>query len=168
MKQFILVLKIISNFPIKKKNIIFVGKLNRSKGFHLFGNVIIKILKKYPDWNGVIIGDEPREKYNFNHKNLSLLGWIDHAKTLKQYEKASIAVTPSFWDEPFGRTSMESASRGCATIISKKGGLAETIPYAIYLNKLSNKELFLKIEDLIINKKKKIRFSKKIIFKYFS
>ena len=60
----------IKKFPTKKKIISFVGKLNKSKGFHLFGNVIIKILNKHKNWRGIIVGDEPREKYNFKHKNL--------------------------------------------------------------------------------------------------
>ena len=46
-----------------KKNIItFVGKLNKSKGYDLFGQSIIKILNKYKDWSGIVIGDEPRDK----------------------------------------------------------------------------------------------------------
>ena len=60
----------INKFPNKKNIISFVGKLNRSKGFHLFGNVIVKILNKYKNWRAIIVGDEPREKYNFKHKNL--------------------------------------------------------------------------------------------------
>ena len=45
---------------------------------------------------------------------------------LNFYKKSSIAVVPSKWQEPFGRTSMESAAYGCATITSKNGGLPET------------------------------------------
>ena len=37
----------------------------------LFGNAIIKILNKHKDWKSIVIGDEPRDKINFNHKNLS-------------------------------------------------------------------------------------------------
>ena len=77
-----------------------------------------------------MIGNEPREKYQFKHKNLEYKGWIAHKDTLKIYNYTSISVVPSFWEEPFGRTAMEAASRGCATIISKKGGLVETISSA--------------------------------------
>ena len=45
----------IKRFPNKKKIISFVGKLNKSKGFHLFGNVIVKILNKYKNWRGIIV-----------------------------------------------------------------------------------------------------------------
>ena len=46
----------------KKKQIIFTGKLNSSKGYDLFGNAVIRILNKYNDWNSVVAGNEPREK----------------------------------------------------------------------------------------------------------
>jgi len=150
----------IKKFPNKKRIISFVGKLNRSKGFHLFGSVIVKILNKYKNWKGIIVGDEPREKYNFKHKNLEYKGWVSHHKTLELYNQTSISVAPSFWDEPFGRTSMEAASRGCATIISKKGGLIETIPNAVYLSNLNSKNLFEKIENLIKNNKERLKLQK--------
>ena len=47
------------------KIIIFSGKLNSSKGFDLFGKAVIKILEKFPEWRAVAIGNEPREKFNF-------------------------------------------------------------------------------------------------------
>jgi len=146
-------------FPKKKKIISFVGKLNRSKGFNIYGNAIIKILNKYKMWKSIVVGDEPREKYNFKHKNLVYKGWISHKKTLDLYNETSISVVPSVWEEPFGRTAVESASRGCATIVSKRGGLIETIPNRIFLTKLNDKELFGKIEELIKNKtlRKKIQ-----------
>ena len=157
----------IKTFPNKKKIISFVGKLNKSKGFHLFGNVIVKILNKYKNWKGIIVGDEPREKYNFKHKNLKYMGWISHEKTLDLYAQTSISVAPSFWEEPFGRTSMEAASRGCATIISKKGGLVETTPHALYISNLNAKNLYSKIENLIKDNKSRLKLQKDSYKKVF-
>jgi len=143
----------LKKFPKKEKIISFVGKLNRSKGFHVFGKSIIKILKKYKSWKSVVIGDEPREKYNFRHSRLEYKGWIPHYKTLNLYNLTSISVVPSSWEEPFGRTALEAASRGCATIISNKGGLPETIPHPVILNKVDHIELTKEIEYLIKNEK---------------
>ena len=147
-------------FPKKENIIIFVGKLNKSKGFNLFGNAVIKILNESKDWKCLVIGDEPREKYNFKHKNLKLLGWINHDKTLKYYEKSKIAVSPSTWDEPFGRTSMEAGSRGCATIISNKGGITETNLNSIILKNLNSLEIYKTIKYLIKNKEKTLKIQK--------
>tara|TARA_B100000959_G_scaffold286421_1_gene364976 strand:- start:693 stop:2828 length:2136 start_codon:yes stop_codon:yes gene_type:complete len=140
-------------FPKKEKIVTFVGKLNHSKGYDTFGRAIVKILKKYRDWKSIVIGDEPREKYNFKHERLIHLGWITHDETLNIYKKSSISVVPSHWEEPFGRTSLEAASRGCATILSRRGGLPETIPHGVYLNRITQNEIYKKIKQLILNKK---------------
>ena len=136
-----------------KKNIItFVGKLNKSKGYDLFGNSIIKILNKYKDWTGIVIGDEPRDKLVFNHKNLVKLGFIKHKDVLNIYKKSSIAVVCSRWEEPFGRTSLEASSNGCAVIISNRGGLPETITNGVILKQLDVKNVTKEIENLIKKK----------------
>jgi len=142
------------NILKKDKLISFVGKLNRAKGYDIFGEAIIRILNKYPDWKSVVIGDEPRERLLFNHKNLKVLGFQNHNKVLEYFEKTSIAVACSRWEEPFGRTSLEAASRGCAVIISNRGGLPETITNGIILRNLSSNSLFFEIEKLIKNKSK--------------
>ena len=62
---------------------------------------------------------------------------------------------PSRWEEPFGRTALESASRGCATIISNKGGLPETTKQAIILKSLDSNSLYKQIRSLIKNDRKR-------------
>ena len=140
------------NLNKKKKIITFVGKLNRAKGYDLFGKAIIKILKKYPDWKSFVFGDEPREKLIFKHKNLHVLGFQNHNKVLNNFKESSITIACSRWQEPFGRTSLEASSRGCAVIISNRGGLPETVTNAIILRNLSVNYLYKSIEKLIINK----------------
>ena len=135
----------------KEKLILFVGKLNRSKGYDLFCSAAIRILDKYPDWKAVVIGDEPREKFNYNHERLIKLGFLDHGKVLNYYNKASIAVGCSKWEEPLGRIGLESSSRGCATIVSNKGGLPETISHGVVLNSLDDDTLFSALEKLVID-----------------
>jgi len=145
-------INLLDKFPIKKRLIVFSGKLNRSKGFPIFGDAIIKILEKYKNWQSVIIGDEPREKYNFKHKRLKYLGWIPYEEVLKYYSRSSITVVPSEWEEPFGRSSMEAGSRGNAVIISNKGGLPETINSPVLLKNNTSQFIFKEIENLILNK----------------
>ena len=54
--------KLSVNLKKKKNEITFVGKLNKSKGYDIFGEAVIKILDKYPDWKANVIGDEQRDK----------------------------------------------------------------------------------------------------------
>ena len=151
-----------NNFKIKnkKKIITFVGKLNKSKGYDLFGAAVIKILNKHKDWTGIVVGDEPRDKIYFNHKNLIKLGFKKHYEVLKIYKKTSIAVVCSRWEEPFGRSSLEAAANGCAVIISNRGGLPETITNGIILKKLNSNEIYFEIEKLIKNIKLRTNLQK--------
>ena len=139
----------------KEKNIIFVGRLNYSKGYDIFKDAVIKILDNFPQWKAYSLGDEDRRNIYINHRNHEELGFVNHKKTLNILNKSEIAVVPSRWDEPFGRTSLEATSRGCATIISNKGGLKETTDSAIVLKKLNSSELFYEIKKLITNNKKR-------------
>ena len=148
------------NLSNKQKIITFVGKLNSAKGYDLFGKAIIKILNQFQDWRAIVIGDEPREKIFFQHKKLKNLGFQNHKKVLEIFKKTSISVACSRWEEPFGRTSLEAASRGCAVIISKRGGLPETITNGIILQKLTALEVYKEIKKLIINKKDRTKLQK--------
>ena len=153
--------KIKINFNKKKNIISFVGKLNRAKGYDLFGETILKILNKHKDWSAKVIGDEPREKLIYIHKNLKILGFKNNKYILKQLEQISISVVCSRWDEPFGRTSLEAASRGVAVIISDKGGLPETTRDALILKPLNSTNLFNIIDKLILDKKRLLVLQKK-------
>ena len=153
--------KININFKKKEKIITFVGKLNRAKGYDIFGKTITKILDKYPDWKSNVFGDEPREKLIFKHKNLNLMGFQQHNKVLNNFKKTSITVVCSRWEEPFGRTSLEASSRGCAVIISNRGGLPETVTNAIILRKLNQKNLYNALDKLIKNRSNRINLQKK-------
>ena len=117
---------------------------------------VLKVLNKYRDWKALVIGDEPRENIIFKHKNLKNLGFQHHNNVLKILKKASISVACSRWEEPFGRTSLEAASRGCAVIISDKGGLKETITDGIIVRKNISENIFKSIEGLIKDRKKLI------------
>jgi glycosyltransferase involved in cell wall biosynthesis len=155
------------NLYNKKKWITFVGKLNQAKGYDLFGKAILKILKKYKKWKGVVIGDEPRATLIFKHKRLNVMGFTNHNKVLEIFKKTSVAVVCSRWNEPLGRSSLEASSRGCATIISNRGGLPETITHGIILKKLTVSSVYNAIKDLIDNEKKRIQLQTLSIKNFF-
>ncbi len=135
----------------KKKRIVFVGKLNTSKGYDIYKTSILKILNEFNDWKGYSIGDESRDRPYIKHKNHRELGFLKHNKVLEFLDSSEIAVVPSRWEEPFGRTALESSSRACATIISNRGGLPETTDHCLVLKKLNSQDLYLNIKKLILN-----------------
>ena len=137
----------------KKENIItFVGKLNKAKGYDVFGAAVIDVLNENKNWRAIVIGDEERENIEFKHERLTNLGFKEHKDVLNIFKKTSISVVCSRWEEPFGRTSLESASCGCAVIITNRGGLPETITNGIIVQKLNKKNIYDSIVKLIKNK----------------
>ena len=155
------------NFKKKEKIISFVWKLNTAKGYDVFGKSILEILDKYRDWRAVVIGDEKRENIYFKHKSLKILGFKNNKYILNFLKKVSISIVPSKWDEPFGRTSLEAASRGSAVIISNKGGLPETSKSAIILKKVDKKNLIIEINKLINDKKYLLKKQKENFKNFF-
>ena len=137
----------------KENRITFVGKLNTSKGYDIYKDAIIKILDEFKDWKAFSIGDEYRKRPIIDHINHSELGFLKHKDVLSFLSKSEIAVVPSRWEEPFGRTALESSSRACATIISNRGGLPETTDHCVILKKLNSNELYKQIKILIKDEK---------------
>ena len=155
----------------KQKIIVFIGKLNSSKGYNYFGPAVINILKKYNDWRVIVAGNEKRETYNFKHERFKIYEWLSHKQIINIYKKTSISIVPSTWEEPFGRTAMESSDMGNALITSNKGGLKETAINPIVLKKNNSKSIQNVIEKLIkdpnlLKKIQKFNYkNKKINFK---
>ena len=136
--------------PVKKeKFILFVGRLNQSKGYDIFAKVIVRILDEFPQWKAFSLGDEDRRNIYIKHPRHREMGFLNHKKTLNFLNRSEIAVVPSRWAEPFGRTALEATSRGCATIISNKGGLSETTDHGIILKKVDEANLYKNIKKLI-------------------
>ena len=158
-----------TNIDIKKKKkiISFVGKLNYAKGYDLFGDAIVKILNKFPKWSANVVGDEPREKIIVEHPRINHMGFQTHKKVLDIFRETSISVVCSRWNEPFGRTSLEASSRGCAVIISNRGGLPETTSDALILKELTVAKLYTSIEKLILDKSLRINLQKRSLKNFY-
>ena len=73
----------------------------------------------------------------------------------------------SRWDEPLGRTSLEASSRGCATIISNKGGLPETVTHGVIIKELNVDSVYSAIKKLIENNKLRYELQKLSIKNFF-
>ena len=95
------------------------------------------------------------------------MGFTNHNKVLEIFKKTSIAVVCSRWNEPLGRSSLEASSRGCATIVSNRGGLPETITHGVILKKLNVFSVYKAIKDLIDNEKKRKQLQNLSIKNFF-
>lgn len=153
-------------FPSKKKKIIFVGRIVKEKGIHLFVEAVSRLSKIYQDWEFLIIGSPKLGSNKFNDNfsksivnnfleisnNTTVKGYINFKKVREIMSKSSIIVIPSLWQEPFGLVAAEAMSCGTAIISSNHGGLPEIIKKnGILIKNINELKLTLAIEKLIKN-----------------
>lgn len=136
----------------KKKNILFVGKLNHAKGYHIFVEAALKFKKIDPSWNFIAIGNEARKEIFPDKSVVKEIGYKKNTDVLKYYSKSEIAIGNSVWDEPLGRIAIEASSRKCLPIISNKGGLAESKNIAYVLKENTSTELVNVLKKITKNK----------------
>jgi glycosyltransferase involved in cell wall biosynthesis len=141
------------NLSKKEKNILFVGKLNKSKGYDIFCETANKFKKYDPSWNFISIGNETRREIFPKKGIVNELGYLKNSEVLEYYEKSEIAIGNSTWDEPLGRIASEAISRKCLPVISNKAGLSESKKIAHVLKDNTSKEIFDYLKKITSNKK---------------
>lgn len=128
-----------ATLPPKEKLLVFAGRMTEGKGGLLLAQALRLALPALPGWQAVIIGSTRHsvgtKPGTYEAQVMEALaplgsqveqpGFLGHEATLRWFARASLAVTPSVWAEPFGRTALEALASGCALISSGRGGLAE-------------------------------------------
>ena len=151
------------NLDKKEKNILFVGKLNKAKGYDIFCDTALKFKTYDPSWKFIAIGNESRKEIFPKNNSVLELGYLTNKKVLNFYKKSEIAIGNSVWDEPLGRIAIEASSRKCFPIITNKGGLTESKKIAYVLKKNTPIELFNFLKKVTYNKKYRRR-NQKVFF----
>ena len=143
----------------KKKNILFVGKLNESKGYKIFVEAAKKFKSINKEWNFIAVGDESRKVIFPNKDIVKEIGYKSNKYVLNLYKNSEISVGNSVWNEPLGRIAIESSSRKCLPIISNIAGLKESKSIAYVLKHNNSTELFNVLKKLTknITKRKKLQ-----------
>lgn len=116
---------------INTNQLLFVGRLEKTKGIYSLIYAYDKICKQYPNIKLVIAGDG-KEKYNLialvkklKLKNIKFTGWLKDEEIGSFYKFSSILIIPSIWEEPFGLVGIEAMSVGRPVIASRVGGIPE-------------------------------------------
>ena len=146
----------LKTFPIKKKEILFVGRLVIEKGVHFYVDAIHNIAQKYPEWSFGLIGSVKlgdNKNQNFYSDNVikkmktigpqaQFYGFKNQEFVEKKMKSASIIVIPSIWLEPFGLVTAEAMNNGACIIASNVGGIPEIIKdNGILLDNINIKKL---------------------------
>ncbi len=126
------------DFSIKKKNIVFVGRLFPPKTPEVLVDAI-KILKDEMDVvpNLVVIGDgekrkilEEKIKQHSMENYVHMMGECGEDIIRKTLSDSSVFCLPTLW-EGFPMTIVEAMASGCAVLASDVGGIAEAVDESV-------------------------------------
>ena len=120
----------------KQQLVMYAGRIIREKGALPLAEAFARIADQVPEWNLVVCGvdrfEATSEYERLTHrffesigKQCHYTGYLDHAQVMQHFASAAIAVVPSVWQEPFGRTALEAMTAGAALVTSGSGGIAE-------------------------------------------
>ena len=114
-------------WPSEKTRVLFIGRLDRQKGYDLLTEAA-RALEDVVDVR--IVGASVIGKYKDEGRalpsNVSLLGWQDRHQIEAQLEKADLVVIPSRW-EAFGLVAVEAMRAAKPIIAFRIGALPEIV-----------------------------------------
>lgn len=151
--------------------IICVGRAAPEKGIKEAAEAVVSVLQSEPVWSARFILSEAQRFPEYLQDVLKTLSLLPGRTTLElnqelavvraRLEEAAIALVPSKWEEPFGRTALEAHAAGCAVVSSGTGGLKEVSgAHAMFLSKgFTGREIADQIQTLIDRKELTIRLA---------
>ena len=130
----------------RKKEIICVGRAAPEKGIREAAEAVANVLAVETQWSARFILSEYQRFPDYLHDVIETLQPVADRTTIERnqtfsvvrqrLEEAAIAIVPSKWEEPFGRTALEAHAAGCAVVSSGTGGLREVSgSHALFLPK---------------------------------
>lgn len=119
----------------KRREILFVGRAVPEKGVLEAARAAVSALGKAPDWRVRFIlsgldgnagyAAEVAEALRPLGERAEMQRDLPHAAVREAFRAAAIALVPSRFEEPFGRTAIEAMAGNAALISSLRGGLRE-------------------------------------------
>ena len=123
-----------------KKVILYIGRLDKTKGPHLLIDALQYLIPKYPDLVLVLVGgkwfsDNTRDEYVLNLYQLAkrydehvlFTQYIPTDKIPEMMVMGDVFVCSSQWNEPLARVHYEAMAAGIPIITTNRGGNAEVM-----------------------------------------
>jgi len=127
-----------SKYGMKRKIVVFVGRLVETKGVNYLIDAIAKVKEKFPSILLLVVGEGPlrrnlekQAKESHLQENIHFLGWIDNRDLPGFYGAADVFVSPAFessaGSEGLGLTFVEALASGTVVVGTKVGGIEDII-----------------------------------------
>ena len=113
-----------------KTNLLFVGRLDRQKGFDILTEAARQIEADRPDIAIHVVGASVNNdaKLDALPSNLIMHGWVDHREIDNWYRSADALIVPSRWEGlPF--VVVEALRSGTPALVSDRAGMPEIIDH---------------------------------------
>lgn len=128
----------------RKKQILYVGRIDPIKGIHHLMDAYAEIIKDHPDWKLVLAGSagfgEKGNRTPYEEKIAHKLGeinalggtvehkgYVDHDKLPLLFQESRIFCLPSVVHEAFGMVIVEAIFCGTPVVCSNLGGIPEAV-----------------------------------------
>jgi 1,4-alpha-glucan branching enzyme len=125
----------LSKRSIANQTILYVGRLVIEKGVQHLLAALPDLLGWFPQLKLVIAGDGPYQselrqlaKVLQIEDRVRFVGFVSEIERNRLLAKSRVAVFPSLY-EPFGIVALEAMAAGVPVIVSRTGGLAETVAH---------------------------------------
>ena len=119
-------------YLMNSKVILYAGRLDYNKGYHILLEAFTKIASKYPDWKIVIAGNGEIDKaIQIATKNkilnqVAFRGWITGDEKAHVFREAAFLCLPSY-AEGFSMTVLEAWAYSLPVVCTPVGGLRDIV-----------------------------------------
>ncbi len=126
-----------TDVPLQRRStILYVGRLEETKGIFLLLDSMSDLLSKYPDLsfhlagsiNNELVQKKIERFISDNHLDgkVKLLGYVPWQALMRHYQRALFLVVPSYY-ETFGLTALEAMACGLPVVANRVGIMPELI-----------------------------------------
>ncbi|OOC44206.1 glycosyltransferase [Thermosipho sp. 1074] len=111
-----------------KVNLLFMGYLNKEKGFYDLVNILNEIRKNHTNWQINIYGNYSGINLdNFDNNFFKFYGKYSYKDLIEIFSNSSVLIIPSKWKETFGLIGLEAFSYGIPVIASENVGFSDLL-----------------------------------------
>ncbi len=121
-----------------KLNLLFVGRMEKRKGFKYLLGAYEKVKKEFPECRLIVVGPQGRswQKYQklvmkHNLRDVVFAGYVSYDDLPRYYKSADIFCSPATDKESFGLVLLEAMAVGKPTVVSNIEGYAAVVSHGV-------------------------------------